>query len=293
MKGSRFVVPALVIAILAAAGWFVWHESTKEEKQAPPEQAEQAETAAPPAAPADDSALAQAASEHVAGLTEAKPEDEGEGEGESADAGRFVRADQPIRLPAPVPGGGGAGGVAAGEAPAGSGAAPAADPAGASASAASAASAPAASTPGRTEEGETTTTVSELLERLGEEADPSNVYYVHNVSIDDQQGLWGILQNSVTVEFARGIPIRRGGAVETYRGRIPYDADELLDDDSSSLLGLLIHRKSQETIIYNHELGKLTANPDDLTPGHELLIVGFKPEELVELYKYYVRGEGG
>lgn len=282
MKGSRFVVAGIVLAILAAAGWFVWHESTKEGRKG---QAEQAETAA---APADDSAVAQAASEHVAGLTESKPEDDEGGAG----ARGFVRPDQPIRLPAPVQGNVGTGGAAGGEPAAGSGSAPAAapDPDDASASASGAASAPA---PERTGEEETTTTVSRLLDRLGEEADPSNVYYVHLVSIDDQQGLWGILQNSVTVEFARGIPIRRDGAVETYRGRIPYDADELLDDDSSSLLGLLIHRKSQETIVYNHELGRLTANPDDLTPGNELLIVGFKPEELVELYKYYVGSDGG
>ena len=56
----------------------------------------------------------------------------------------------------------------------------------------------------------------------------------------------------------------------------------------------MIHRKSRETIVYNRKLGRLTLDPDvTIYPGNELVIVGFKPEELINLYKHFAGTDGG
>ena len=85
-----------------------------------------------------------------------------------------------------------------------------------------------------------------------------------------------------------------GERTNTYRIAVPPDADEVLEDRSSSPLGLMIYRKSRETIVYNRKLGRLTQDPDvTLYPGNELIIVGFKPEELIGLYKHFAGTDGG
>ena len=122
----------------------------------------------------------------------------------------------------------------------------------------------------------------------------NDVFYVHAVTPGDDQGLWGILQEAVTGSFARGVRLTLGERTDTYRVAVPEHADELLDDRSSSPLGLMIHRKSQQTIVYNRKLGRLTQGPDvTLYPGNELIIVGFKPEELIRLYKHFAHADGG
>ena len=56
----------------------------------------------------------------------------------------------------------------------------------------------------------------------------------------------------------------------------------------------MIYRKSRETIVYNRKLGRLTQDPDvTIFPGNELIIVGFKPEELISLYKHFSGADGG
>ena len=138
-----------------------------------------------------------------------------------------------------------------------------------------------------------TITIRELLEgtvEIGEH----DVFYVHAVTPDDYQGLWGIIQKGVTENFARGVRITNAGRTDTYRVAVPADADEVLEDNSSSPLGLMIHRKSRETIVYNRKLGRLTQDPDvTIFPGNELIIVGFKPEELISLYKHFSGADGG
>jgi len=138
-----------------------------------------------------------------------------------------------------------------------------------------------------------TITIRELLEgtiEIGEH----DVFYVHAVTPSDYQGLWGIIQKGVTENFARGVRITNAGRTDTYRVAVPADADEVLEDNSSSPLGLMIHRKSRETIVYNRKLGRLTQDPDvTIFPGNELIIVGFKPEELISLYKHFSGADDG
>ena len=139
-----------------------------------------------------------------------------------------------------------------------------------------------------------TITIRELLKGTDVEFGEQDVFYVHAVTPEDRQGLWGIIQKGVTETFARGVRLTVRGRTDTYQVAVPLHADEVLEDRSSSPFGLMIHRKSRETIVYNRELGRLTLDPDvTLYPGNELIIVGFKPEELEDLYKHFAGTDGG
>ena len=138
-----------------------------------------------------------------------------------------------------------------------------------------------------------TLTIRELLEgtiEIGEH----DVFYVHAVTPDDYQGLWGILQKGVTENFARGVRLTLDERTDTYRIAVPEDADELLEDQSSSPLGLMIHRQVAGDDRLQPQARPVDSGSrrDDL-PGNELIIVGFKPEELISLYKHFAGADGG
>ena len=138
-----------------------------------------------------------------------------------------------------------------------------------------------------------TITLRELLEGTVE-IEEGDVFYVHAVTAHDEQGLWGIIQKGVTENFARGVRVHVNERTTTLKMNVPPDADELLENHSSSPLGLMIHRKSKDTIIYNRRLGRLTTDPDvTIFPGNELIIVGFKQNELVDLFKRLSGADGG
>jgi hypothetical protein len=126
----------------------------------------------------------------------------------------------------------------------------------------------------------------------GPDVRPDAVYYVHTVGDADVQGIWGIVQQGVVENFAQGVAVRRGGRLNTYRVAIPRNADELRQDQSSSFLGRLIYEKSRESYVYNFETGRIGRNPDFVTPGQEIVIVSFAPEELIEIYKHFAQSDG-
>lgn len=131
------------------------------------------------------------------------------------------------------------------------------------------------------------TTVGELL--MGEEtASKDSIFYVRNITEEDKQGLWGIVHNGLVKNFASGIALRRGQEIQEYQVNIPPDSDERLHDDSSSFLGKMIDQKTRESYVYNYEKGSMGKNPDLLIPGQEVVIIGFTPEELYEIYEHFV-----
>ncbi|MDZ7839535.1 MAG: hypothetical protein U5R46_01760 [Gammaproteobacteria bacterium] len=135
---------------------------------------------------------------------------------------------------------------------------------------------------------ETPVTIAELLG--AEDAMASDaVFYVHTVRPDDDLGIWGIVHDGITENFAEGVAVHRGDSVETYRVDIPSDADQLDADQSSSFLGKIIYDKSRKTYVYNYRTDRLGRNPDLIMPGQEIVIVSFTPEELIEIYKYFAR----
>ncbi len=130
-------------------------------------------------------------------------------------------------------------------------------------------------------------TLADLLmaERVLE---PDAVFYVRTVRGSDEQGVWGIVQSGLVENFARGIAVRRGEEINTYRVEIPPLADEVLVDRTSSFLGRLIHAKTLDSFVYNFRHHRMGRNPDVLHPGQELLIIKFNPDELISIYKHFV-----
>lgn len=130
-----------------------------------------------------------------------------------------------------------------------------------------------------------------LAELLGpEETIPSDaVLYVHTVTPRDTEGIWGIVHEGILQNFARGVAVHRGESTETYQVDIPEDADERRPDNSSSFLGRLIHEKTRQSYVYNYETERVGRDPDLIFPGEEIVIVSFTPDELVSVYKHFVR----
>lgn len=134
-------------------------------------------------------------------------------------------------------------------------------------------------------------TIAELLMREGIFS-PDSVFYVRTVRNSDDQGIWGIIHDGIVTNFAQGMAIRRGREVDTYKIDIPRNADELLEDQSSSFLGKLIYRKTQESYVYNFNKNRMGRNPDHISPGQEIVIINFEPEELISIYKHFVSEQG-
>ena len=134
-------------------------------------------------------------------------------------------------------------------------------------------------------------TIAELLMREGK-FDPDSIFYVRTIRDTDDQGIWGIIHDGIMSNFAQGMAIRRGKEIDTYKIDIPRDADELLNDHSSSYLGKLIHRKAAESHVYNFTKNRMGQNPDRIMPGQEIVIINFAPDELIGIYKHFVAEQG-
>lgn len=134
-------------------------------------------------------------------------------------------------------------------------------------------------------------TVAQLLMREGSYS-PDSIFYVRTVRDTDNQGIWGIIYDGILTNFAQGMAIRRGKEVNTYKVDIPRNADELLPDQSSSFLGKLIYQKTMESYVYNFKENRMGHNPDKVSPGQEIVIVNFEPEELISIYKHFVAEQG-
>ncbi len=134
-------------------------------------------------------------------------------------------------------------------------------------------------------------TLADLL-REQEELAPDSIFYVRTVRDTDAQGIWGIVHHGIIDNFARGMAIRRGEQINTYRVEIPMHADERLDDQTSSFLGRLIHDKAVRSYVYNFKRNRMGRNPDHVNPGQEIVIINFEPDELINIYKHFASGQG-
>ena len=132
-------------------------------------------------------------------------------------------------------------------------------------------------------------TLADLL-RLHAAGSPDTISYLHTVQPTDEQGIWGIVHFGLIENFARGMAVRRGEEIETYTVQIPRDADERLEDRSSSFLGKLIDRKTKESYVYNFRENRMGRNPDVIYPGQEIVIINFEPGELEAIYEHFASG---
>lgn len=125
--------------------------------------------------------------------------------------------------------------------------------------------------------------LKELLDQS--DSNGKRIFYIHAVNANDQQGIWGILQQGLTDTFAKGITLPDKGKL--IKATIPLEADETLANRKSSFLGKLLHNKVTTTHIYNFQQGLLGKNPNLITPGQQLIIVSFTEDELLKVYQHY------
>ena len=131
-----------------------------------------------------------------------------------------------------------------------------------------------------------TATLAELLEQR-RAMKPGSIFYLRTVRPTDEQGIWGIVHDGIIKNFARGMAIRDGEEIETYTVHIPREADEMSLDRTSSFLGKLIHRKTEESFDDNFRWNRMGHNPDRIYPGQEIVIIDFQPEELIAIYRHF------
>ncbi|WP_299195677.1 hypothetical protein [uncultured Amphritea sp.] len=123
-----------------------------------------------------------------------------------------------------------------------------------------------------------------LKELLNNPDNPAGtLFYIHGVSNSDNQGLWGIIQSGLIDTFAKGIQLK----AQLISADIPEQADERLPNSTSSFLGSILDKKVKDTYVYNYHKGILGQNPNIITPGQELIVVTFNPDELIEIYNHF------
>lgn len=113
------------------------------------------------------------------------------------------------------------------------------------------------------------------------------VFYIHAVSPNDEQGLWGILQHGLIKTFAQGIELKESGRVLT--AEIPMLADETLENRRSSFLGEFLYQKVNDTYVYNYQQGMLGQDPNLIKPGQQLIIVSYTEDELISIFNHFTQ----
>jgi hypothetical protein len=132
-----------------------------------------------------------------------------------------------------------------------------------------------------------TASIADLLAGI-EGVAKGSVFYVHSVRAGDTQGIWGIIHHGLIKNFARGMAVRRGAEIDQFQVRIPRDADERTNDNSSSFLGKLIDTKARTSTVYNFRAGRMSRNPNIVVPGSEIVIINFSSQELVSIYEHFL-----
>jgi len=137
--------------------------------------------------------------------------------------------------------------------------------------------------------GETLTLAQLFPEEKGLEED---TFFIHTVTGDDVQGIWGIIQHGLMDQFLAGISVATQEdppRKQVLTLEIPELADEPRMNGYSSYFGRVLDRKTRESYVYNYANGRMGRNPDYVSPGQELVISRFSKKELVEIYKNFTQ----
>ena len=115
-----------------------------------------------------------------------------------------------------------------------------------------------------------------------------DMFYLHHVTEQDQQGLWGIIQHGLVEKFRAGLSLEGvSSSRDALHVVIPADADERLTSGLSSFLGKLLSKKVHSSYIYNLDTQSIGRNPDLIQPGQQLVLIKFSPEELKSVYQFF------
>jgi hypothetical protein len=134
------------------------------------------------------------------------------------------------------------------------------------------------------ERGEEALTLAQLL------PDEEGIFFVHTVTRDDTQGIWGIIQHGLMEQFLKGIPVSTEAdpaKKEILSLDIPKLADEPRENGYSSYFGRILDEKTEDSYVYNYTNGRMGKNPDYISPGQELVISRFSERELVKIYRHF------
>jgi hypothetical protein len=118
---------------------------------------------------------------------------------------------------------------------------------------------------------------------------PDNaLFYLHRVTPDDRQGLWGIIQAGLIDKFREGVRIDGiKSNKETVQAIIPADADEKLPSGLSSFLGKILNDKVTSSYVYNFSTHVMSNDPNRIFPGQQLILIHFSAAELANIYQFF------
>jgi len=118
--------------------------------------------------------------------------------------------------------------------------------------------------------------------------DPNSLYYLHSVTENDVQGLWGIIQTGLIDKFRQGLRLEGiSQNKDLIQAVIPSDADEKLSSGLSSFLGKVLDKKVDNSYIYNIKTQGVSFDARALHSGQQLVIIRFSPDELKQIYQFF------
>jgi len=118
--------------------------------------------------------------------------------------------------------------------------------------------------------------------------DLDSLYYLHRVTENDVQGLWGIIQSGLIDKFRQGLRLEgMSQNKDLIQAVIPSDADEKLSSGLSSFLGKILDKKVDNSYIYNIKTQGVSFDARALHSGQQLVIIRFSPGELKQIYQFF------
>ena len=114
------------------------------------------------------------------------------------------------------------------------------------------------------------------------------LFYVHPVTPNDSQGLWGIVQAGLINKFRQGLHIEGiSPNKDMLHAVIPANADERLPSGLSSFLGKILSDKVNSSYIYNVKTKVMGRDSNVIHPGQQLIVIHFSPDELKQIYQFF------
>jgi hypothetical protein len=114
------------------------------------------------------------------------------------------------------------------------------------------------------------------------------LFYLHRVTDNDVQGLWGIIQAGLISKFRQGIQLEGiAPNKDVIQAIIPADADERLPSGLSSFLGKILKNKVDNSFIYNLKTRTMGHDANLIFPGQQLILIHFPADELEQIYRFF------
>ncbi len=114
------------------------------------------------------------------------------------------------------------------------------------------------------------------------------LFYVHRVTPEDVQGLWGIVQAGLINKFRQGLRIEGiAQNKDVLQAVIPANADERLPSGLSSFLGKILADKVTSSYVYNFKTKTMGRDSNLVYPGQQVIVIHFSPEELKQIYQFF------